>query len=316
MAHPGVGGVSESEGAAPGLKILENTTDVFMAREGLGDLIFGAAIAKGVQAESPGERVRLVVSHYKTKMEWAALCWNDVDVKTSSLRGARCLYPWRGFEQADTAAEDEAYPNDFKLDILARQVGVKAQRIDFNVTTADVERAQGMVDSARRAHAKKVVLICPFSTEPTRNWPYHRWLEIVNLFERENVFCYVSPYSVYITGVRGAPVHYDCFTPPLSIGELTALVNAVDLVVGPDTGPLHIAGMLGKPGLALCGYTSGHKVFGWYESIKFIQAPAVCTMCFRKPARGFRSSCFMGCEALYALPVKPVMDTMRSMLNR
>jgi len=45
----------------------------------------------------------------------------------------------------------------------------------------------------------------------------------------------------------------------LSIDALISLINQVDLVIGPDTGPTHIAWGLNKPSISLFGATPGYR---------------------------------------------------------
>ena len=47
--------------------------------------------------------------------------------------------------------------------------------------------------------------------------------------------------------------------PKLSIEELVYLISKHDLVIGPDTGPTHIAWALNIPSIALYGPTPGYR---------------------------------------------------------
>jgi heptosyltransferase-1 len=70
--------------------------------------------------------------------------------------------------------------------------------------------------------------------------------------------------------------------PWLTIGELAALIGKVDLVIGGDSGPVHIAAALGTPTVSLYratdprrnGPRGGHHVI--------IQSPLHCRVCLRK----------------------------------
>lgn len=59
--------------------------------------------------------------------------------------------------------------------------------------------------------------------------------------------------------------------------DLTALLDACDLVIGPDSIPIHIAGSLGKPGIVLLDPAHPwywHSVDGrstWYPSIRVLK---------------------------------------------
>ena len=49
--------------------------------------------------------------------------------------------------------------------------------------------------------------------------------------------------------------------PKLSIGKLTSLISKLDLVIGPDTGPTHIAWALNIPSITLFGPTPIERAF-------------------------------------------------------
>jgi ADP-heptose:LPS heptosyltransferase len=62
--------------------------------------------------------------------------------------------------------------------------------------------------------------------------------------------------------------------PPTSIAELVALLRRATLVVGGDTGPIHIAGALGVPTLGLYGPTSARRNGPWGPRTATVQSPS------------------------------------------
>ncbi len=54
--------------------------------------------------------------------------------------------------------------------------------------------------------------------------------------------------------------------PKLSLVQLTALIDSVDLIIGNDTGPTHIAWAMNKPSITLFGPTPAHKMM-WESKI-------------------------------------------------
>ena len=50
-----------------------------------------------------------------------------------------------------------------------------------------------------------------------------------------------------------------CICNKQSIDSLIFLISVVDLVIGPDTGPTHIAWALNKPSITLFGSTPGYR---------------------------------------------------------
>ena len=66
-----------------------------------------------------------------------------------------------------------------------------------------------------------------------------------------------------------------------SLKGLTALLKKVDLVVGGDTGPVHIAAAVGTPTVSFYRASDGRRSGPRGEQHSIIQAPLQCTACFR-----------------------------------
>jgi len=70
-----------------------------------------------------------------------------------------------------------------------------------------------------------------------------------------------------------------------SITELTSLISICDLLIGSDTGPMHIAGALRVPTITLFGPTSPSHIsdVGYGGLHKQLQAsPTVCSTCYKR----------------------------------
>ena len=61
----------------------------------------------------------------------------------------------------------------------------------------------------------------------------------------------------------------------------TALLKKIDLVIGGDTGPVHIAAAVGTPTVSLYRASDGRRSGPRGEHDEIIQAPLSCTACFR-----------------------------------
>ena len=70
--------------------------------------------------------------------------------------------------------------------------------------------------------------------------------------------------------------------PKLSIKGFTALIKQVDLMLGGDTGPIHIAASVGTPTVSLYRATDGQRNAPLGDQHRLVQAPLPCTTCLRK----------------------------------
>ena len=66
-----------------------------------------------------------------------------------------------------------------------------------------------------------------------------------------------------------------------SLKRLTALLKKVDLVVGGDTGPVHLAAAVGTPTVSYYRASNGRRSGPRSKRDIVIQAPMSCTACFR-----------------------------------
>lgn len=91
------------------------------------------------------------------------------------------------------------------------------------------------------------------------------------------------------TGIGGAAR----VLPKLTVKGLCALIKKVDLVVGGDTGPVHLAAAVGTPTVSFYRSTDGQRNGPRGDSHVLVQSPLPCRACLRKECdkdRACRSS--------------------------
>ncbi len=110
------------------------------------------------------------------------------------------------------------------------------------------------------------VFLCPFSHSRSREWPLASWTILESLLRAR--------------GVRTVICHSGADRCEAFAGELAAgfppdrlagaFLNAA-LVIGNDSGPAHLAGVLGVPALAVVGDYPGHRLYGAYPRVTCVQ---------------------------------------------
>ena len=138
---------------------------------------------------------------------------------------------------------------------------------DFRVVTSAQSRervAAFLRDSGIRA-GDRVVYANPAARWSTKMWTHHAWAELADLLiQRTGAAVVFSgspqdvPHILRITDLsRETPV---VAAGRLSLPEAVALIEASDVYVGVDSGPMHIAAFAGTPVIALFGPTDPAKV--------------------------------------------------------
>ncbi|MFZ5428104.1 MAG: glycosyltransferase family 9 protein [Thermodesulfobacteriota bacterium] len=106
--------------------------------------------------------------------------------------------------------------------------------------------------STRRAGDS--VLLFPGAGHPLKQWPLVQYFQLADLIEAQELR------PVFVLGPaeleRGVVPLGRVTAAPQSLEELEKLILSARFVVGGDTGPMHLAGMLGVPGVSLFGPTS------------------------------------------------------------
>jgi lipopolysaccharide heptosyltransferase I len=163
---------------------------------------------------------------------------------------------------------------------LARAVAPKLARpeVDFRVFAADPDEKLG-------SFAGSVVLL-PGAGKPNKQWPVERFRELAReLRQRQGVTCVAAwgPGERQLAeAVADGGVAQ--LAPPTSLRELAYLLANARLVVGGDTGPLHLADALAVPVVGLFGptnprrngpYAQLHSVVESFSSARTMEAVEV-----------------------------------------
>lgn len=149
---------------------------------------------------------------------------------------------------------------------------------------------------------KELVLLFPQTLWQSRAWPAAYWVDlawwlnsrnvaVITMLADEDKRFFSTPYYMW---------SYDLY-------KVAALMSLAKIVVGNDSGPVHISGTLGVPTVVASGPTRPSCVFGHIPEIVTIsnEAPPHCTGChFKAP---FRAACDQGCQALFALKPHTVL---------
>lgn len=109
------------------------------------------------------------------------------------------------------------------------------------------------------AMERKLVALHPYSTHPNKAWLAGNWQALASALSRAgHTVVVIGRGDTLITGLQGL---HD-FTNATSLRETCAILEACDVLVTGDSGPMHLAGGVGTPVVALFGPT--HGVWGFY----------------------------------------------------
>jgi heptosyltransferase I len=102
------------------------------------------------------------------------------------------------------------------------------------------------------AHPNDIVVL-PAAGKPNKQWPPERYGELARRLGRSAIAVW-GPNERELAARTGLPL-----APPTDLRQLAAILRDAQLVIGGDTGPLHLAAALGTPVLGLYGPTHARR---------------------------------------------------------
>jgi ADP-heptose:LPS heptosyltransferase len=144
------------------------------------------------------------------------------------------------------------------LDLL-RPLGIEspAVRFDLPELLPDARMAEEFLGGKRLA-GRRIAVLNPGAGWPSKIWPAERYGELARRLAQEHDVASVAvwgtaeerPLAETIVATSGGHAR---LAPPTSMTELAALCRRAALLVGSDTGPMHLAVAVGTPTISLHG---------------------------------------------------------------
>lgn len=156
-----------------------------------------------------------------------------------------------------------AHTQDMFLEFL-ELLGVPSAPVSWELAPTAAERRRQAAFFGR--FRRPVVAVVPASANPKKDWLAERYAALVDGLEREFGFAslIVGGPSERERGITEGILAAATARPEVALGDgirrLMWLLDGSDLVVAPDTGPVHVARALGVPVIGLYGHTNPWRV--------------------------------------------------------
>lgn len=187
---------------------------------------------------------------------------------------------------------------DYACDLLGALPPAGKRQAQFSLPsplpeeTNIVEELLGFGSAGSQALSKQVVLI-PGTTWDTKIWPSDKWAELaIKLFDKFNMRAVlVGGQAECSFNNRIEQQIRQCvplaqplnLTGKTSLGELICLYRQANLVIGADTGPVHLAAAVGAtPVVAVIGATPKKRNGPYGRDCYSIDLGLSCQPCFKK----------------------------------
>lgn len=135
------------------------------------------------------------------------------------------------------------------------------------------------------------VAVLPGARWRTKRWPTTNFATLIKILADENpklYFVILGSQNETMAGAElfnAAPNRCLDLTGKTTLPELIEILRLSSVVVGNDTGPMHVAAALGKPVVALFGPTEPRRTGPYGQLQNVLQADLECVPCMRAVCR-------------------------------
>lgn len=155
--------------------------------------------------------------------------------------------------------------------VLGAEVEDVGTQLQFDFTPEDEQRAKVLLRNAALPDAATLIAIHPGSGAPVKNWAAAGWLAVGNVLAQDFDVLFLvtagpTERALAEEVAAGLPRDRVLVVDQVSLGELAALYARCALVMGPDSGPLHLAVAVGTPSVTLYGASDPVRFGRWGAS--------------------------------------------------
>jgi heptosyltransferase-1 len=115
--------------------------------------------------------------------------------------------------------------------------------------------------------AGRFILACPLAGWGAKQWPVEHWSELAGLLDLPLVVNGPPDSAAALAQIHGAHVHLS------GVNGLIDATRRAHAVIGVDSGPLHLAAALAKPGVAIYGPTDPARHGPYGTSFRVLRSP-------------------------------------------
>ena len=185
-------------------------------------------------------------------------------------------------------------------------LGIRSEQREFSLpiapgASAGLDRIFTQADLRR---PDKFVLVTPGARWQSKRWPAERFAAVIDRISSElSLPCVLagSPSEAQLCGQVGRV----CRSKPLNLAGLTALdqlaalVSLSELVLGHDSGTIHLAVALGKPLICIVGPTDPKRTGPYGRSNSIVTAEVDCAPCRRSVCPDNRCMTLITVESVF-----------------
>jgi heptosyltransferase-1 len=218
-------------------------------------------------AASFTEARRLRARHFDLAVDFQGL------IQTAALAFAAKPSKLAGFDRKSVRERPAALFYSCEIETRAEHVVERNLELAAGAGAPDPQRTFPLPLGAPEGSlpAGKFILTSPLAGWGAKQWPLERWSELAAMLDLPLVVNGPPDAAAALQQIRGAHVH---------LSGLPGLIDATrraHAVLGVDSGPLHLAAALAKPGVAIYGPTDPARNGPYGGTIRVLRSPHAVT---------------------------------------
>ena len=266
----------------------------------IGDTLTGLSTVAGFKKINPN--IPVIYSVRNTGLEWAKLS-TDADLITTQEITNK--YKWNNIYNIYMRwTKKDKYTGQTRHEMWSKQANCTPILPTIKIPQNNIDN---LIKIPEFSNGKQTVILTPWASQSERNWSDGKWKLLEDLLIKAN-------YNIIIHGSnknKTADFKSKCYFG-ITAADLAAQFTKATLVIGVDSGPIHLAGILKIPALVLCGITIGKFVFGIYPTINVVQAEKECAPCMWNEQY---DKCKNKCEAMERITPEQVFEKVQEIIS-
>lgn len=160
---------------------------------------------------------------------------------------------------------NKSFEIDYGLNVIFRNVKLVSYAMNFNVTKEELKNKKSFLYSKNTYFEenislnKKNILIIPGASNSSKCYPVKKLAELTTLLDANFLVIWGNEIEKKMAESIKSMAPNVNICGKLSIDYLVSLISQVNLVIGPDTGPTHMAWALNIPSITIFGPTPGYR---------------------------------------------------------
>ncbi len=198
---------------------------------------------------------------------------------------------------------------------LVSQMGVQIgpTSLHFPVPPDSLKQAEALLRQ-KGFGSRPLVVLHPVAKWETKQWPAENFARLISALAQEKATVVITgspqdegPVREILHQAGGESVKVLNLVGKTNLMELAGIFSLSDLVLSPDTGPMHLAAAVKAPLIALFGPTAPWRTGPYGNNPRIIRKGLPCSPCFKKRCQTV--------ECMNSISVEEVLDAVGQKLK-